>query len=288
MIVVSPWTKGGWVNSQTFDHTSVLRLLEARFGVAEPHITPWRRTVTGDLRSVFDFAGGAEPAAPVLPDASGLPARALAQAALPPPKPPAGAHGLPRQERGFRRARALPYAFDARMRRTPEALILTLDNSGRAGAGFALYPSHADAGGPWFYAVEAGKTLEDRLPADGPYDLTLHGPNGFLRRFKGGPDDLVEASQGYDAESGALMLTLTNLSRKPVTVRIRDAYAKSPPRRHALKPGYVSVDLLPIAASGRWYDLTVTVDEDPAFVRRLAGHVETGRPSRSDPALDRA
>src|SRR6201996_5887237 len=61
MIVVSPWTKGGWVNSQLFDHTSVLRLLEARFGVAEPHITPWRRTVTGDLLSVFDFAADDAP-----------------------------------------------------------------------------------------------------------------------------------------------------------------------------------------------------------------------------------
>jgi phospholipase C len=44
----------------------------------------------------------------------------------------------------------------------------------------------------------------------------------------------------------------------------------------------------PIAAAGHWYDLIVTVDEEPAFGRRLAGHIETGRPSRSDPALDRA
>ncbi|HWA59907.1 MAG TPA: phospholipase C, phosphocholine-specific, partial [Caulobacteraceae bacterium] len=88
MIVVSPWTRGGWVNSQVFDHTSILRLLEARFGVAEPHISPWRRTVTGDLLSVFDFAA-AEPSVPALPDASDLPAQARAQAKLPPPQVPA-------------------------------------------------------------------------------------------------------------------------------------------------------------------------------------------------------
>ena len=35
MLVVSPWSRGGWVNSQIFDHTSIVRFLEARFGVAE-------------------------------------------------------------------------------------------------------------------------------------------------------------------------------------------------------------------------------------------------------------
>ncbi|HWU12510.1 MAG TPA: phospholipase C, phosphocholine-specific, partial [Caulobacter sp.] len=55
MLIVSPWTRGGWVNSQVFDHTSVLRFLERRFGVAEPNIGPWRRAVCGDLTSAFDF-----------------------------------------------------------------------------------------------------------------------------------------------------------------------------------------------------------------------------------------
>lgn len=36
MYVVSPWSKGGWVNSQVSDHSSVIRFIEARFGVKEP------------------------------------------------------------------------------------------------------------------------------------------------------------------------------------------------------------------------------------------------------------
>ncbi|MFH7112144.1 alkaline phosphatase family protein, partial [Achromobacter xylosoxidans] len=56
MYVVSPWTKGGWVNSEVFDHTWVLRFVERRFGVAEPNISPWRRAVCGDLTSIFVFA----------------------------------------------------------------------------------------------------------------------------------------------------------------------------------------------------------------------------------------
>src|SRR5256884_7989472 len=51
MIVISPWTKGGWVDSQVFDHTSLIRFVERRFGVLEPNITPWRRAVAGDRKS---------------------------------------------------------------------------------------------------------------------------------------------------------------------------------------------------------------------------------------------
>jgi phospholipase C len=61
LLVVSPWSKGGWVNSQVFDHTSVIRFIEARFAngnkdLIESNITPWRRAVVGDLTSAFDFA----------------------------------------------------------------------------------------------------------------------------------------------------------------------------------------------------------------------------------------
>jgi phospholipase C len=43
MIILSPWSKGGGVNSQVFDHTSLIRFLEHRFGVLEPNITPAAR-----------------------------------------------------------------------------------------------------------------------------------------------------------------------------------------------------------------------------------------------------
>ncbi|NEB65950.1 phospholipase C, phosphocholine-specific, partial [Streptomyces fulvissimus] len=43
MLVVSPWSTGGYVCSEVFDHTSVLRFMEQRFGVHEPNISPWRR-----------------------------------------------------------------------------------------------------------------------------------------------------------------------------------------------------------------------------------------------------
>ena len=56
MLVVSPFTRGGLVCSDTFDHTSTLRFLETRFGVEVPNLSAWRRSVTGDLTSAFNFA----------------------------------------------------------------------------------------------------------------------------------------------------------------------------------------------------------------------------------------
>ena len=101
-IRVSPWTAGGWVCSEPFDHTSNLRLLEAVTGVEVPNISAWRRSTFGDLTSALRFHGSpAEP--PVLPDTTGN--LALAQyeiANLPAPVPPTGQQVPPTQDPGRR------------------------------------------------------------------------------------------------------------------------------------------------------------------------------------------
>jgi phospholipase C len=53
--IVSPWTAGGYVCSETMDHTSLIRILERRFGVSEPNISAWRRKTMGDMTSAFHF-----------------------------------------------------------------------------------------------------------------------------------------------------------------------------------------------------------------------------------------
>src|SRR5262249_38879897 len=55
-VICSPWTRGGYVCSRTYDHTSMLKMLERRFGVHEPNISAWRRRTCGDLWEVFDFS----------------------------------------------------------------------------------------------------------------------------------------------------------------------------------------------------------------------------------------
>jgi len=99
-IIVSPWTAGGWVCSQPFDHTSVLRFLEIFTGVREPNISPWRRSTFGDLTAALRLKE--TPAGPpVLPDTAGILTLARYGAAnLPKPVLPGSQQDLPRQEKG--------------------------------------------------------------------------------------------------------------------------------------------------------------------------------------------
>lgn len=106
-IIVSPWTAGGWVCSQTFDHTSILQFLERFTGVREPNISDWRRKTFGDLTAAFRF--GEPPArAPILPSTGGMLHHArYAAANLPAPTIPGADQAPPAQERGARRRTAL-------------------------------------------------------------------------------------------------------------------------------------------------------------------------------------
>jgi len=193
MLIVSPWTRGGWVNSQVFDHTSVLRFLELRFGVAEPNISPWRRAVCGDLTSAFDFEVSEAERRDVswlrmLPDTREYRGHSDASCALPKPsprQPPA----MPRQEPGTRPARALPYDLDVTDSRSDDGLTLRFTNRGAAGAVFHVYRAGDDAG-PRYYTVEAGKTLSAVWPivgTDTAWAFNVHGPGGFYRLFAAGP-----------------------------------------------------------------------------------------------------
>jgi phospholipase C len=101
-LIVSPWTIGGWVCSETFDHTSQLRFLERVTGVRETNISAWRRRTVGDLTSAFRF-GGPRHEAPRLPGTTGP--WNLAQyevAEYPLPSVPSGDQHMPRQEPGHR------------------------------------------------------------------------------------------------------------------------------------------------------------------------------------------
>jgi phospholipase C len=102
-IIVSPWTVGGWVCSQPFDHTSVLQFLEKFTGVREPNITDWRRRTFGDLTSAFRF-GDMPAAAPRMPEtATQLDRARYASANLPAPALKGTAQALPEQEKGTRK-----------------------------------------------------------------------------------------------------------------------------------------------------------------------------------------
>jgi phospholipase C len=69
-LVVSPFSRGGFFSSETFDHTSLLRFLETRFGVEVPNLSAWRRSVTGDLTGTLDVKRSPDTSVPSLPATS--------------------------------------------------------------------------------------------------------------------------------------------------------------------------------------------------------------------------
>jgi phospholipase C len=294
MLIVSPWSKGGFVNSELFDHTSVIRFIEARFGVHEPNITPWRRAVCGDLTSAFDFK--TPNAAPVrLPDVSHYVEKVDLTVHLPKPVPPL-AQTLPKQEPGQRPARPLPYDVHVAGMMNADGFHLVFANAGQAAATFQVYAAGGPAAGagsagpagPWFYTVAAGTTLTDILPlAQGPHDVTVHGPNGFYRRYKASGFDRMAPTTtlARDRAADQLVLTLANPSQKPRRVTLANACAGGKPKSVALKPGATSRVTWPLAPSAHWYDVAITSDSDPAYLHRFAGHFETGEASLSDPLI---
>ena len=290
MIVISPWTKGGWVDSEVFDHTSLIRFLERRFGVLEPNITPWRRAVVGDLTSAFDFASPNDAVVQLPSTASYQPPEqnVVAGVRFPDyvPTPPAN-QALPQQEPGTRPARALPYELHVDGEVNASGVQLFIRNTGNAAAVFQVRSGDGQTG-PWTYTVGAGDEASDNLAATGAsYDLSVSGPNGFLRTFLGSlaaDSAKLTVKTSYDGTSGGIALVIQNHGSSAETVSVFDAYSGKTQTRVLPAKGSATF-VSPLEESFGWYDFSVKVGSDPGFLRQLAGHVETGRPSVSDPAI---
>ncbi|WP_329278490.1 phosphocholine-specific phospholipase C [Streptomyces sp. NBC_00691] len=286
MLVVSPWSTGGYTCSETFDHTSVIRFMEQRFGVTEPQISPWRRAVCGDLTSAFDFSRTNTSAAPLPPTGGYFPPDRNRHPDFLATAPATGT--MPRQERGAKPTRPLKYApfVDGAADTAGGRFRLTFGGGPSAGAQFYVTSANrTDA--PWTYTTESGKTIADTWNTQyskGVTDLTVHGPNGFVRRFRSpGKTAVPEVAARHNATTGRLDLTLTNAGTT-ATVTLTDAYGGTPKTLSVAKGATVthSVD---VSAAHHWYDVTLTSSVSTDYVRRLAGHVETGAASVSDPAI---
>ncbi|MER7049126.1 phospholipase C, phosphocholine-specific [Streptomyces jumonjinensis] len=286
MLVVSPWSTGGYVCSETFDHTSLIRFMEARFGVVEPGISPWRRAVCGDLTSAFDFelrknrpAGLPGTDAYEPPDDKRHPSYV--------PKPPVNP-AMPRQEKGSRPARPLPYAPLVDGVSSPDTGHFALTFSGGAQAGACFLVTSANrTDGPWTYTTAAGNRISDSwnsVHSQGVYDLTVYGPNGFLRSFRGqNTSPGAEVTARHIARRG-VELTMTNDGDSVCRLTLANAYGGKK-RTFTVRPGAQVRHTVELTGRRRWYDLTVVSSADSRFLRRFAGHVENGRPGVSDPAI---
>ncbi|MGA7439998.1 MAG: phospholipase C, phosphocholine-specific, partial [Luteibacter sp.] len=278
MIVVSPWTRGGWVCSETFDHTSVLRFLEKRFGVEEPNISSWRRAVCGDLTSCFDFAGTHDHKMPVI-------------------AVPGGSHGktpitvpaeqvMPSQEPGQRPARALDYAWVVEHRLDAGQSHITFDNTGKLGAAFLVYDGLDRDAPPRRYAAMAGDRIEDAwklAPGGDAYNRRIHGPNGYYAALRGFADDTLEAVVRGVARERRIEIAITNAGKARATCRVTNAYGSDESRHVNIDAGATETVAVELANSSGWYDISITTPEAPRYLRRYAGHHEDGNPAASDP-----
>ena len=292
LLVISPWTKGGFVNSQVFDHTSLIQFIEKRFGVVETNISPWRRAITGDLTTIFNFAHPNELSV-TLPDTTNfLPSVAELEGASIPdfiPSVDTVMIGVPQQEKGVRPARALPYELSAHasVNVANGTVVLTFVNTGGATAVFQVRSGNpADA--VRVFTVEPGKQLSDTWNTASSYDLSVSGPNGFLRSFKGSVGSgavALDVSSRYKTEGrGSIVLQITNVTSSQAEVSVLDAYTGKVVSR-VLDPQQTFVDELTLDQFHGWYDLVVGISADQSLRYELAGHVETGKESISDPAM---
>jgi phospholipase C len=290
MIVVSPWTRGGWVNSQLFDHTSLIRFLEARFArgntdLIESNITPWRRAVVGDLTSAFDFRTPNRSSRLNLPDTDDFKPDDLVRQPDQVPVPPADPK-LPQQERGVRPARAIPYSLHADGHASASSFGIDFRSSGGAAAVFQVRSADA-AHEPRTYTVETGKQLTDDWEFASGYDLSVFGPNGFFRHFadgKGGRGAGLRIQARYDTRHNEIVLEAGNRGSERVELAVSNRYAPGSTKL-SLKPGDAKAQSWSLSRTRGWYDLVITVQGDPHFEFRYAGHLENGEDSTSDPGM---
>jgi len=313
LLLISPWTRGGWVTSEVSDHTSVIQFLEKwteAIGAPAvcPNISAWRRRVCGDLTDAFDFTS------PVY----GLPP-------LPDPGPPIGnatpyapvpaTNVMPPQESGAKRARPLPYQPNANLdgftfgRDGTVEANLSFSNNGphvRKASHFSVYnnaaPDHDEQdypdNFPGQYTVDASDTIWDKVVSasveigaghgDGTYDLTVIGPNRFLRHFTGdvnasGTTVKVQAAyyQGGFGPKPMFGLVLTNTGVTAVAFTVAsNNYSNDRARTHCVPAGRSAThEVDPLASSHGWYDLSVTLSGDGSWSRRYVGHLEDGTDS---------
>jgi phospholipase C len=310
LLVISPWTRhqGGAVYSQVVDHTSQIMLIEKRFGVRCPNISPWRRAVAGDLTNVFDFASPPDLSWPVLPNTSSYVPNADKHCnELPSPIVPAK-QSLPVQEPGVKKSLPLPYDFAiADATSSAESLTLNMHNTGKAAAVLHVFEYGRGRGKnpyPRRFTIEAGKSLDDTWSANSggngsSFNVSLHGPNGFTRRYVG--DAALAASSSVQLQLHASNTSVTfiigalrvqKLVGCPVSFELRDnAYRLGGPWNFVLPAAEAMpiVHTVDVHTSGNWYDFTVTSRSEcrpgAAFARQYAGRVETGKATITDPAM---
>jgi phospholipase C len=327
LVVASPWSRGGCVCSQVYDNTSILMFLEKFISnktgrpIQETNISSWRRTICGDLTSIFQPAPDANGKNPSFISRDPLVEQIYQAKFKPLPsgykvlskdeiddirQSPLNSQWKSHQEPGVRRSCALPYelyidgSLSADRSRFTIHFEAAKDRFGEQAAGcpFTVYARTAKEIIVRNYAVVAGDHLEDSWAiADfthGIYHLQIYGPNGFFREFIGGSEDpALEIRLDYSQTSatnrglnGNVELRMLNRDEhRSFDITIADRSYKTGTQKYSIAAGDSKAVVIDTQCAFRWYDLDLQIAELPNFQRRFAGRVETGQWSFSDPAM---
>jgi len=302
LVLISPWTRGGWVAKETFDHTSLIQFMEVfTTSLGKPAICPnisaWRRSISGDLTSAIDFTSF-DNSLPALP----APADLLAVLELdltlpPPPEPPVGQQTLPVQTTsGPLRLRPAPYQQHATILvdRAAGTVTATMSNASQKAASMQVFPgsvlaspfsyninnqavavpnSVSEATGPKTYTVDTTTT-------SGSYNFSIYGPDHFIRSFAGtvAPDgDNSGQVPGVDVtvDTGQprnLKITLTNEGQAAVQYTLTPNDYVGDQQTITVGSGQQVPTTWPTSRYG-YYDLTITASTSDGFTQRYAGHI---------------
>jgi phospholipase C len=180
-----------------------------------------------------------------------------------------------------RPARPLPYALELDLLASSDGVHLHFDNRSRVGTCCTAYWD-ASAGLPRRYTVGAGHRLQDfmPLPRGQRLAMTVYGPNGLVRKLSGNGAAPLEVTARAEP-GGNMRLGLRNVSDLALSVHVGDEAYGTGERTLTVDPGKTAQWLCDLQASHHWYDLSVRAGRHQW---RLAGHVETGAESYSDPA----
>ena len=281
MMICSPWTRGGYVDSNVYDHTSILQFLATWTGVRPANVTPWRASVTGDLTTAFDFRR---------PDFS-IPGNiptldqtwALTQLTGGSTTPPAeGDQKMPAQEPGTRPHRPTNYQLhaDVTVNRTTSQVAAALTNTGTVGASFAVYPDEYLTFGPTAITVQpstAGSYVWNAALTGGKYSFSIYGPDGFLTSFAGAVVSASENAGPVPAVTAALRaktlgLTLANQGSGTITYTVTRNDYKGSTKTVTVRAGGSKSVSWPTDHYG-YYDVVITANTADNFRRRYAGRI---------------
>ena len=141
----------------------------------------------------------------------------------------------------------------------------------------------------------AGDSLTDEFELidfeNSKYHISVYGPNGFFREFKGNQNDPLAVTCGYQLRDGKptgnIELKIKNNGAKKYTIEIKDNAYKAKATTKAIDKGTEATVILNLLKSYNWYDFSIRIKEIAGLEKRYAGHVETGKESKSDPYMGR-